>query len=196
MITEAKKRYRNYLSKCYARFYLQLHFVQYILSVMFRLIELTASFHNSGKGLCTDFGFLHKLNYMEPHFTILIPCTGFTIYKWEVSAFYLQPFLMYLSKLIHLQSALSVLYRQADINQAFRFICLAGSQATRGSIDFFLVLWFFFFFFFYFIFFRITMRDMPGELAWFVHLIWQAIFFFPGEVKLLKLTIGTAVICL
>lgn len=61
--------------------YLQLHFVQYILSVMFRLIELTASFHNSGKGICTDFGFLHKLNYMEPHFIILIPCTGFSIYK-------------------------------------------------------------------------------------------------------------------
>lgn len=141
MITEAKKWYRNYLSKCYARFYLQPHFVQYILSVMFRLIELTASFHNSGKGICTDFGFLHKLNYMEPHVIILIPCTGFSIYKWEVPAFYLQPFLMYLSKLVHLQSALSVLYRQADINRAFRFICLAGSQATRGSIDFF----FFFF---------------------------------------------------
>lgn len=154
MITEAQKWYRNYLSKCYARFYLLFHFVRYILTVMFRLINLTASFHNSGKDICADFGFLHKLNYMEPRFIILIPRIGFYIYKWEVPVFYVQPFLIYLSKLVHLQNALSVLYRQADIKQAFRFICLAGWQATQGSIDFFFFFWFCdsFFFFFYFIF--------------------------------------------
>lgn len=138
-------------------------------------------------------GFYTNVITWNSIFIILIPCTEFSIYKWEVPAFYLQPFLIYLSKLVHLQSALSVLYRQADINQAFRFICLAGSQATRGSIDFF---WFCDSFFFFLLHFPwITMRDMPGELAWFVCLIWQPIF-FPGEVKLLKLTTGTAVICL
>lgn len=84
---------------------------------------------------------------MEPHFIILIPCSGGSIYKWQVCAFYSQLSLIYLSKRVHLQSALSVGYRQADINEAFRFIRLAAWQATRGSIDF-LVLWFIFFSFF------------------------------------------------
>lgn len=84
---------------------------------------------------------------MEPHFIILIPCSGVSIYKWQVCAFYSQLSLIYLSKRVHLQSALSVGYRQADINEAFRFIRLAAWQATRGSIDF-LVLWFIFFSFF------------------------------------------------
>lgn len=107
---------------------------------------------------------------MEPHFIILIPCSGVSIYKWQVCAFYSQLSLIYLSKRVHLQSALSVGYRQADINEAFRFIRLAAWQATRGSIDF-LVLWFIFFFFPHFSW--ITMRNMPGELAWFVGLIYQ-----------------------
>lgn len=84
---------------------------------------------------------------MEPHFIILIPCSGGSIYKWQVCAFYSQLSLIYLSKRVHLQSALSVGYRQADINEAFRFIRLAAWQATRGSIDF-LVPWFIFFSFF------------------------------------------------
>lgn len=81
---------------------------------------------------------------MEPHFIILIPCSGGSIYKWQVCAFYSQLSLIYLSKQVHLQSALSFGYRQADINEAFRFIRLAAWQATRGSIDF-LVLWCIFF---------------------------------------------------
>lgn len=74
---------------------------------------------------------------MEPHFIILIPCSRGSIYKWQVCAFYSQLSLIYLSKRVHLQSALSVGYRRADINEAFRFIRLAAWQATRGSIDFF-----------------------------------------------------------
>lgn len=179
MITAAKKWYRNYLSKYWSRFYLQLNFVQYILGVMFRLIELTASFQNAGKVL-HGFQVLYKLNYMEPHFIILIPCSGGCIYKWEVFAFYSQLSLIYLSKQVHLQSALSVGYRQADINEAFRFIRLSGWWATRGSIDF-VVLWFIFFSFF---------LDHNERHAWrisqFVCFICQAILFFPGKSSYLN----------
>lgn len=105
---------------------------------------------------------------MEPHFIILIPCSRGSIYKWQVCAFYSQLSLIYLSKRVHLQSALSVGYRRADINEAFRFIRLAAWQATRGSIDFFGSVMHFFL-----IFLRITMRNMPGELDRFVGLIYQ-----------------------
>lgn len=75
---------------------------------------------------------------MEPHFIILIPCSRGVLFTNDKSAPFIRSFpLIYLSKPVHLQSALSVGYRRADINEAFRFIRLAGRQATRGSIDFF-----------------------------------------------------------
>ena len=49
---------------------------------------------------------------------ILSPFSGPCLYS--------QLSLIYLSKQVHLQSALSVGYRQADINKAFRFIRLAA----------------------------------------------------------------------
>lgn len=112
---------------------------------------------------------------MGLYFIILIPCSWLCIYKWEAFAFYSQLPLIYLSKQVHLQSALSVVCRQSDTNKAVSFISLSSWWATRGSIDFRGSL----IHFFPPHFLWITMRDTLRELAGLSDLsVGQFLFYF------------------
>ena len=85
---------------------------------------------------------------------------------------YSQLSLIYLSKQVHLQSALSVGYRQADINKALGLSGSLPDELPEGQ----LILWFCDSFFSHFS--RITMRDMLGELASLSALSVRQFFFF------------------